>query len=428
MHIIYKKCTINANVQLVVMPCSVCRSVRVFDQVGRGGQLQVIQDETHGGFFNYSQTERGAGMKHSRTFLIPSFASVRGISIDIVLAAYESHVCGRVEIMLRFNNQMESVYTGSPLAITVQRINDRLIELFMLHALHPRNQRLDIVMNCYTSSQVVRRIQKNANSTEQLDTRDIALSEQAMDLLAQVKCWFRSESGVVLAKHALAAFLLAHLIDDLKIIMKLYPDYWQELRWSFETSLPSLNWEQLIYCNSFSFLCQNPVMILSSQQRAPGHWHRLRFAVLGLHGIITDIQVHPGRLPIEVVLRLEKPQLADDNVYLSPQHSSRGECTALRARYVSFYRSLLTGASCVIGKGQIGRRKYWEKIRKKYAPGSDEYQAAAKRVRARYVLKKSRFWTFLLYLGYRDLQRAKTNRWRKQKLKLLAPDRVRLWK
>lgn len=168
----YNACSYSGR-HLCSMPCGVCRNVRGFGQVRRSGVLQVTRDETLGGFFHFSATKSGAGMKRSRCFLIPSFASVWGIAIDVLR---RRSPCLRLNYLMscnadmRFNDRTESINNGAPLGISVNRIEDRLMQLFTLYVVS-----VWISSLTYTSSNVVQKIQKNENLHEQFNVKDLRL-------------------------------------------------------------------------------------------------------------------------------------------------------------------------------------------------------------------------------------------------------------
>lgn len=411
-----------------MMNCSECRTVCVSGRQRYAGALQVTRDDQNGGHFHFSATESGQGIRYVKSFLIPSFATMKGIAVDLVLAAYNHLACAKVEIVLRFRQQSETVFAGSPLMISVSRIESRLQDLFMLHELHPRRLSIRASVDCFVSYNVVSTIQlSNSQADVVLNVSDSGLSGDAKQLLAQARCWFPppSNPGAVLAKHALAALVIGHQFDELNAFMKKHPEYGGKLAWTFKTSAPALCWERFVYCKKSAFLCVDPVMIMNEHEHPPGHWHRLRSSILGVSGVIMDLYVYPPRLPLNLVLRIAGPQMVDDSIYISPEHSTAAFCESIKQRRTSFNRAVLLAAFRLLGKCQIARRRYWERVRSECAPGSEAYFLAMQRFEANKHWKGKKTAELKLYLGYKDLKRAAANKRRILRQKLLVRNRAR---
>lgn len=413
-----------------MLHCNECRTVCISGRQRHAGVLQVTGDYQNGGLFYFSATEHGCGMRHVKSFLIPSFATMKNIAFDLVLAAYNHPACAKVQILLLFNEQSEIVYTGSPLMISVSRIESRLQDMFTLHELHPRRLNIRASVECLVSYNVVRKIQLSGSQADVvLDARESGLSSHAKMLLAQARCWFSppSDADAVLAKHFLAALVVCHQFEELKAFMANHPQFGSKLAWCFQSSAPALCWERFVYCKKSSFLWQNPVLIMNEHEHPPGHWHRLRSSILGVSGVIMDLYVYPPRLPLNLVLRIVGPQLVDDAVYISPEHCTSAFCETIKNRQTSFNRMLMVAAFRLLGKFQIARRRYWERVRKECEPGSEAYHAAMERFEA------NRQWKdrapkrpeLKQHLGYKDLRRAAANRRRMMRQKLLVRNRVR---
>lgn len=145
------------------MVCTDCRAT----YVGRHRRpvplaLEMLNEEENSGVFRYSRVDRGWGMSKNMTFRVAEYSTVKMIASDLVSTACEKMGYAKLEMILQFrHNQFAEIYSGSPLGFNSNTLSNRLGELFLQHAIHPRFLPMFVSLNCYTSDVKVEAVQKN---------------------------------------------------------------------------------------------------------------------------------------------------------------------------------------------------------------------------------------------------------------------------
>jgi hypothetical protein len=368
-------------------------------------------------------SQHGLEIVVNRRFNILPAATVNQIAAELVAEAFTYIACASIELLLQVSPEKSiRFFRDAPLRLQLSRVQGNLRRAQNLGDIGPKLVGMTVVLRCYNRTEPVLRVQKSElHPNHTLLVQDLPLSEDAKNLVRQLKHWFQSQPAAgVLAKHFLAGLLITHLIDDLKIFMQHFPDFCSDFSWTFLTNYASLRIERILYCKQSAFLLEDPEMTILVNEQGQCHSHRLHSKITGVRGITFDLPMKPASIPLSLALRIKGPHAIRRNPFEIGLVAHRF-CPSLKRRQTEFHRRMMMCSAVLVGKARQARKKIRQRLHEMYMPGSTNFYDAKKRFSSVPATK----WSLLRYLGYNDLWRMKRQQRRRLKLRFLCSCRVR---
>lgn len=342
-----------------------------------------------------------------RKFTILAHATTRLVSLQVDREACSFPGCAIVEVnLLLANDEKVLIFRNPPIFLSQEGFDIALSREYTRRRVHPRVSHLMLEVKCLTRrDRCVRYVQENELRLDsRLEIDFLPLTEAAKRMASQVKCWYLSHRDSILGRHFLAGLFAAHLFDDVKVFMEMFPSFSKDFPLMFINGPAGFNFRKFVYCRGSSWIFDQPRLVLLTRNSHPDHSHRLRCHLKHAEGTVIEGPVIVEKLPLSIIMKLPMPLATRPVLSQGEDAVPTTTCPVVQKRRFSFNIALFFAVSRLAGKMLLAKKR-------RYTPGSKFFMT----LKSKYAdVPVRKFW----YLGYEDLQRSKRQRYRKQKIRL----------
>jgi hypothetical protein len=382
--------------------------------------LDRFYETDFAGVFRFGAGIDSWGVCNQTMFQVPAHATARSMAVDVLKDLQRFRRCAYVQIVMLFRSEEYTVYSGAPVRMGLDEVVRGIRRCCYMRAVHPRMVNTKIQTYCWFAFRDVIHIRKSElEHFNVLVVSELPTTDEAKRLANQVSCWFNSDSNVVLARHFLVGLLVAHLFDDLRCMMQVYPEFCTDFFLNFRfPQLTTVSLSRFVVCPKATWLFVDPELE-PTHHHLRGHLHRMTAELLGTVERI-DGWVKPEQLPLEIVLRLQND----------------GGCPVIRSRRCHVSIRLVQCVATLAGRLRIIRKRHQAALHEKFKPMSAGYFESEKRFHdfknrmlAENILSGRgevlrggtvSFHKRNLHYGHEDLHRANRRRNRRLKLRYLV--------